>query len=260
MPNSLRTLARRSVTASRYAGWKAAFQLLTRGTPREVWECTGSPERVLVLAPHADDEAFACGGTLALRAQKGDNLTVLYLSDGARGTISGQPDASLPRVREQEAAEGVQALGFANPTLLWARLPDGTLTNDQVSMALCSLLGEERFDVIYLPWFADEHPDHVVVSEAALEYFSSSKAAMWMYELWSPLPASTIVGIGSVLSQKESAMRSHASQLSSRQYITGILGLNQYRGFQAGLDEPAEAFLRSSASTLLALRKAPTRH
>ncbi|MCH2105723.1 MAG: PIG-L family deacetylase, partial [Planctomycetes bacterium] len=39
--------------------------------------------RVLVIAPHADDEVLGCGGTLTRHIERGDEVEVLVLTDGA---------------------------------------------------------------------------------------------------------------------------------------------------------------------------------
>ena len=39
--------------------------------------------RVLVLAPHADDEVFGCGGALADLIEQGAVVRILILTDGA---------------------------------------------------------------------------------------------------------------------------------------------------------------------------------
>ncbi|HQQ79461.1 MAG TPA: PIG-L family deacetylase, partial [Thermoanaerobaculia bacterium] len=42
--------------------------------------------RVLVLAPHPDDEVFGCGGALADLASRGATIDVLLVTDGAAST------------------------------------------------------------------------------------------------------------------------------------------------------------------------------
>ena len=37
-------------------------------------------ERVLVIAPHPDDEIIGCGGTMAQHVEKGDRIFVIYVT------------------------------------------------------------------------------------------------------------------------------------------------------------------------------------
>src|SRR3990170_3703757 len=41
--------------------------------------------RILVLAPHMDDEALGCGGSLHRHVLAGESVTVAYLTDGRKG-------------------------------------------------------------------------------------------------------------------------------------------------------------------------------
>src|SRR5690348_6988030 len=44
--------------------------------------------KVVVLAPHMDDEIIGCGGTIARHAAAGASVTVVYLTDGRRGSAA----------------------------------------------------------------------------------------------------------------------------------------------------------------------------
>ena len=48
-----------------------------------VWE--PGAEKVMVLAPHMDDETIGCGGTLARHVRAGASVTVVFLTDGRHG-------------------------------------------------------------------------------------------------------------------------------------------------------------------------------
>ena len=64
--------------------------------------------RVLVFAPHADDEVFGCGGTLHLLAKAGAMITVIVATDGALGGIAGERETTaLIAARDAEAKAGV---------------------------------------------------------------------------------------------------------------------------------------------------------
>ena len=41
--------------------------------------------RIVVLAPHMDDETLGCGGTIARHVQAGAQVTVVFLTDGRHG-------------------------------------------------------------------------------------------------------------------------------------------------------------------------------
>ena len=61
-------------------------------------------KRVLVLAPHPDDETFGCGGSLALHAEAGDPVKVVFLTNGAAGEASGKTDkGQYVKLRQNEA-------------------------------------------------------------------------------------------------------------------------------------------------------------
>ena len=45
-------------------------------------------ERVVVLAPHMDDEVLGCGGAIALHKRAGAHVTVVFLTDGRQGSSS----------------------------------------------------------------------------------------------------------------------------------------------------------------------------
>jgi LmbE family N-acetylglucosaminyl deacetylase len=64
--------------------------------------------RVLVLAPHADDEIVGCGGLLAQLLAAGAAVTVFYLTDSSGGTEA-IDDRPASRSRRRSEAESVAA-------------------------------------------------------------------------------------------------------------------------------------------------------
>ena len=94
----------------------------------------GLPERVLVIAPHPDDEVLGCGGVLALHAMRGDRVRVVVLTDGAAG---GDAEA-----REAETRAAATVLGLEQVEFLG--LEDGGLECDpDLVMRLSELLIED---------------------------------------------------------------------------------------------------------------------
>src|SRR5437879_6354637 len=82
--------------------------------------------RVLVLAPHPDDESIGCGGALCLHQQRGDAISVVFLTSGERG-LPGMAEESVRSLREAEAASAAEVLGVVGLDFL--RLPDQGVAN-----------------------------------------------------------------------------------------------------------------------------------
>src|SRR5690242_3162214 len=59
----------------------------------------GDGQRVLLLAPHPDDETIGCGGTLALHALAGDEVTVCIVTDGSRSRAGNLKPEEMADVR-----------------------------------------------------------------------------------------------------------------------------------------------------------------
>src|SRR5436189_2426333 len=67
-------------------------------------------ERLLVLAPHPDDEVIGCGGLIALHAREGRQVHVVIVTDGA--------EAGDATVRREESRRGLTIIGDATVDLL----------------------------------------------------------------------------------------------------------------------------------------------
>ena len=66
--------------------------------------------RVLVFAPHPDDEVFGCGGLLALLAACGASIGVHVVTDGGYGKFGQNKDA-----RKAESRSAADLLGYPPP-------------------------------------------------------------------------------------------------------------------------------------------------
>src|SRR5262245_52774318 len=97
--------------------------------------------RVLVVAPHQDDEAFGAGGTAHLAAKAGADVHVVIAARGDGG-ITG---SVTPEVREAESIRCCELLGTRPPVFL--RLPSARLREDPLGAgrAATEALGA-RFD------------------------------------------------------------------------------------------------------------------
>src|SRR5690606_11348955 len=113
--------------------------------------------RILVLAPHPDDEVFGCGGALALHAQQGATITIVIATDGAYHAGDDTDKVREERYAESRAAAAV--LGCQAPRFL--DLPDRGLNyGEGLISTILGLLEETQADLVYAPSLYEAHPDH----------------------------------------------------------------------------------------------------
>jgi LmbE family N-acetylglucosaminyl deacetylase len=229
---------------------------------RSALEWNPGAERVVVLAPHMDDEVIGCGGSLARHIEHGAHVTVVFLTDGRRGGKAGDdPTAqdALAAQRRQEAGRALAELGITRIEFLGGE--DGALeASAPLSAALRATLATARPHILYLPSFLEEHPDHRAASAllAAALAHTSLEFRCHAYEVWTPLFPNCLVRIDSTLEAKRRALHHYQSQLAEADYLHTALGLNAYRS-SALLDGScryAEAFLAVSSSEYLELYRA----
>jgi LmbE family N-acetylglucosaminyl deacetylase len=203
---------------------------------------------VLVVAPHPDDEAIGCGGTVLRHVASGDTVHAVFLSSGELGLP--HLDVEEARgVREGEARAAAAVLGLEDVRFL--RGPDWTLGDDVEAAAasVAEVFAELRPDLVYVPHAAEWHPDHKAahaIVHAAADRDGVDRSALLTYEVWTPLPEWDVVeDISETFERKLDAIRCYASQLSAFDYLRSATGLAQYRGALAGRCAFAEVFDRS---------------
>lgn len=209
--------------------------------------------RVLVFAPHADDEVFGCGGALALHVREQAVVQVVVLTDGAAGT-GGHGDASgLVAMREAESVTAAGVLGYEEPEF-W-HLPDRGLRYDEALVTrVKEALVRFRPERVYAPSPFEVHPDHRACALAVLEAARrhGGDLCVALYEVGRPLPdPNLLVDISSVLALKQTAMNCFVSQLAVQAYDEQMGALNRYRTYTLGRPVlAAEAYRMLSARTL----------
>ncbi len=125
-------------------------------------------QRVLVIFPHADDEAISCGGSLHRFAQMGKTVTLVILTRGERGTPDATPDANLKRIRTREASAAAATLGIAK--LIQEDFGDGALSAQPQALTeyITETIAREQPDLLITYDRAGfyGHADHIACSAA----------------------------------------------------------------------------------------------
>ena len=207
-------------------------------TPYVLSSLTGS--RVLVLAPHPDDEAIGCGGAIRLHTLAGDAVKVVVLTDGRHGRTAEVDEQGLMLQRQEESRASAAVLGVKDLEF-WA-IPDRSLgQSSEAGVRLASLLESYGPDLVYAPSPLEHHPDHRAAAALLWQAAGglSRQARVAFYEITQPMAANTLLDISGVVSDKKRAVEQHQSQLALIPYGDLILGLNRYRCYTVSLQAVA---------------------
>jgi len=209
-------------------------------------------KRVLVLAPHPDDETIGCGGTLVLHALAGDPVRVIFLTNGAKGDISGRFDReTYIRIRQQEARSACACLGITDIEF-WPNEDRCLAGMPGVLKRLTDVVNDYCPALIYAPSPLEFHPDHraVAVLVRDLSQTIQPDCQVMLYEVNQPFCINTLVNITPVLALKKQAIEIYVSQLDERPYDDVTLALNRFRSLTLTECTHAEGFFQSSLSQI----------
>lgn len=201
-------------------------------------------KRVLVLAPHPDDEVFGCGGAIAAHLQQDAVVQVVILTEG---DLHGDPS-----VRAKESAAAAALLGYGTPEF-WLEKDRCLIADEPLVDRLTDKLRSTQADLIYAPSPWEIHPDHRQTCLLAMEAVKrvESPCRIAFYEIGAPLRPNLLLDITPYRAVKEQAMACFASQMQHQAYGEHIAALNRYRTYTLPADiKAAEAFLLMGADEL----------
>ena len=225
----------------------------------------GAWRRVLVVAPHPDDESLGCGGLVATLAGRGASFRFVFVTDGSASHPRSQawPKPRLAALRKAEATQALHRLGVGAQPRLFLELADAAMPTaysaawQSAAGRVAAVIREFQPDLALLPWRRDPHCDHRASWTLArtamlcadtrpltLEY------AIWLDELGMPgdyprrdEAEAISFDVGVALSCKRAAIAAHATQ-------TTALIDDDPAGFRltpatiARLTQPTETFWR----------------
>jgi LmbE family N-acetylglucosaminyl deacetylase len=204
-------------------------------TPVEQWR----GKKILVFTPHPDDDAWGCGGTMALLAKNGNQIRIIVYTNDDKGSFDLEMTSErLARIRKAEEEASVEALGIPKSRLTWMGYHDGELEyanpRDLVERTT-AIIREFRPDVLfsvdpgewYERWHKSDHRmaafntiDAVRAAEFHL-YFPNQllqqglkpyRVPLLMFFYSIPQEENYFVNIDSVMEQKIEAYSKQVSQ------------------------------------------------
>ena len=189
--------------------------------------------RCLLLAPHADDETIACGGLMLKHPQKFDVYCLTNGFKNVKGTTLSYEEKVAVRKKEFLAAMEKANVNYYH---FFEDIDSKRLIMRYDRFRTISL---SDYDYIFIPNILDQNRDHkavaILLNELLKERPFKKSVKIVMYEVWSSLAIpNAFVNIEDTIDAKVELLKTYQSQLATKDFITPMKSLNQYRGFSAG--------------------------
>ena len=207
--------------------------------------------KIVIVAPHMDDEALACGGLIAKLSDK-DKVHIIYATDGMKspapifpGRDKISPD--LGKNRMHESIRAMKILGVPEQNLHFLGLPEAQLKKHLFSLGnlLTNKINAIAPRQIFVPFRYDRHSDHLAVNHAIVsnvqQYdLETQLVEYFVYYRWRLMSKGDIrryikpqflykLEIGDVVQQKRRALDCFTSQTTifypwqTRPILTSVL-------------------------------------
>jgi len=179
----------------------ASRRIAGAGTPAAAWrdapQLAGVPlippaqllapyARVVIVAPHPDDEILACGGLLQAAAAQGLAHLLVAVTDGEASHPGSQawPPPRLRLERPRETLAALACLGIGEPAVLRLGFADGGVAavEDALAARLAAIL--QPGDLVVTTWRYDAHPDHEACAHACTSATAACGATLFETPVW----------------------------------------------------------------------------
>jgi LmbE family N-acetylglucosaminyl deacetylase len=215
------------------------------------------PKSILVVAAHSDDETIGCGGTISRHVSEGNEVHLLFMTDGVGSRNGENCDVNERLVSAKKATKilgvnSMQNLSFPDNKMDSVPLLD-------VTQAIEKKVVEIQPDIIYTHHIGDLNIDHQVTHKAvitacrpqpnfcvkeiyAFEVLSSTE---WHTQISEYFVPNVFVDITDFLSIKMQAFKSYQSEIREVPHSRSeehLELLAKHRGYCVGV-KAAEAFM-----------------
>jgi len=212
-----------------------------------------SKNRILVIAPHPDDEVLGCGGTIARLSGQDYDVFILIVTRGYTPDWSEEFLKNRPKeIKKSHKILGVKKTLFLNYlTVKLDAIPKKELNDN-----LAEIIEQVKPDIVFIPHKGDLNHDHRIIFESSLVALRPTKWKVskvftyevlseteWGYEIAMFKP-NVYYDITETFQVKIEAMQAYSSELREFPHprsLEAIEALAKKRGSEIGV-KYAEAF------------------
>ena len=212
---------------------------------------------VLVVAAHPDDEVLGCGGTIIKHAERGDEINLLFMTNGVSSRSETSDEDIKNRLKASKLANSVLGVN----SVKYLDFPDNAMD----SIPLLNIVKEVELlvnklkpSIVYTHHFGDLNVDHQLTNDAVMTACrakpNSTVKEIYGFEVlssteWSnPKKAvfnpTLFIDISKQFQKKIKAVKVYANEIESPPHsrsIEHIEVLAKHRGYSIGNDK-SEAF------------------
>ena len=216
--------------------------------------------KILIIAPHPDDEVIACGGFIAKYHKQIDVLCVN--SSGVKYEDDTKTAEEIAQIRCEEFKQ-VMTIANVNKFYIQKLWGAAVLINEIKSHYddYMKNFNMSDYDFILVPHKHDNHPEHKFVGNVFLKNLLIKQGykeylKILRYELWSPLQnPNYFEDITNVIEKKRELILNYKIR-SGKFYADRIIALNKYRTLNCNFKKPenyVEAFYAEDVANYLEL-------
>src|SRR5450755_1492706 len=134
--------------------------------------------KCVCVGGHPDDPESGCGGTLAIMANGGYEVTIIYLTSGEAG-IEGKTHDEAAAIRTKEAIAACKILG-AKPVFA-GQIDGDSIVNNEWIKKIKDLIERERPAIVFTHWPIDSHKDHQAASILTIQSWARGGRQFELY-------------------------------------------------------------------------------
>jgi LmbE family N-acetylglucosaminyl deacetylase len=186
--------------------------------------------KVLVIAPHPDDEVIGCGGSLIKHRKQNDEVFILYLTKGEKGDPQNKfKDMDYVSLRQKEAEGGLEILKIKQKKFLGFMDKEIKLS-DRILFSILEVFKQKKPKIVYFPSRWEKLPDHKETAKIIKRVSKIvPKGTFFLeYQVHSFHKPNLAIDISDVYRDKIEALFCHKSQFVYFNYKRLIENFNRY--------------------------------